>query len=146
MQNKELMLISSKTVEPHILLTVDSIMPPNATFYGFGIFFDYRFGKVSRRPFWRTASGNISLDHLYYAYPANNTVASSDSTVSDSVRITISTLDSSAILILESGAFNKVTGDLLNLKASLGKLSQSLLTPRRVSRSIIPTKRLWRNP
>ena len=148
MLNKELLLISSKTIDPHILLTVGYSSIGTADYYRLGDFFGNFFGTVNRRPFWRTPSGDILLSDLYYADSAKETIINSASKVKDNVRVTISTPDNSVIMILAPNAYNKVPGDALNLKANTGKTIPITFDPppRRIQRSIILKNILRRNP
>lgn len=142
MLNKELML-NSKPDEPHILLTVDE----NESYeYGY-IYQDL--GSVNRRPYWVIGEDRYHLFELYYDESFYNvTGLSFDPFPAPKMYLRITINSASHTFNIGYPFEDGANGDFFDLKSKVGKTIPVIFNPppRRIHRSIIPTKRLRRNP
>lgn len=142
MLNKKLLIGSTRV--PHMVLFNTEGK------YGYtGYVSDYGAGSVDRTPFWKIDTFTFVLTGLYYRDNNDRTTFRyTPLQEKDTYPITITVGSISRAFSFKKGwGGSDVVGDPFNLRGQLNKsLPVYFDPPRRLHRSIIPTKRLWRNP
>lgn len=135
MLNKELLLGNTGEQQP-VALTVGRYLV-SEPFFNCGYDMGY-FGSLAPVPFW---GNNVQLSMLSYDNQDNNTSCAATDRGVD-ITVYVSGYHDSPIRSGET-----VSGDPFRLAVKVGQtVYLTFDPPRRVHRSIIPTKCLWRNP